>query len=680
MSNNMDCHLYTPLDRSRQEIRLIEIISIEPIICHLITVSLDDNPTFSAISYLWGDAENTERVIVNGIEQAITPSLANALEYVPHHWKREFPQREPSSCRLWADALCINQNDDLEKGHQVQLMKSIYSSAELVFSCLDIDAQESDIYLAFETCEMMARYALQRGLVRQAHDFDFVPTKEQAQDLAWLLKHPFLAEDYPIGSQKCNEAEKAMFQTLTLRYWERAWIFQETVLAKRLLVIHKVSSISLEVLLQVQSCVEIIEEMASKSKQTNSDFLFWSSYFRTCQPLRNIDWARSCVHNVVDIRESILQSMRSAAFLFVGDRDAKNPKDHVYSLLGITNFSIEPDYTNRTSVASVYSDLWAKMLESRQPASCFPLCFLSGGGLFLQDQSQPYELPSWVYNFPRMFISYKVPNFLFRGLSHGNYVSPEEWDNLETAVVRGNSLVCSAAFITTLGCTSTALDSSQNAWPKFVSSVLSMIYQPMNSSEPPHPLWKLARTFGAEDLEVDIWEAPEVIRLIRIFQYLLFLNQVPVDGDGTADGQAVDKAEAVAEEILHKLTEDVLKQENEQSQQDSTFRDCQELVSRIKDSQSFWEDIDNGKVNWDVKFFLQSEPRVCLTENGEFVVIPRMAEKGDQVVLVPGHWQLSLIRKVEDHFVYIGDCWPSRSLDELAEQARTAKMERIEIR
>ncbi len=34
---------------------------------------------------------------------------------------------------LWADAICINQKDELEKSHQIVLMEDIYAQAESVY-------------------------------------------------------------------------------------------------------------------------------------------------------------------------------------------------------------------------------------------------------------------------------------------------------------------------------------------------------------------------------------------------------------------------------------------------------------------------------------------------------------------------------------------------------------------
>jgi hypothetical protein len=41
--------------------------------------------------------------------------------------------------RLWTDAICINQQDLDERGHQVQLMGSIYRNAHMVIVWLGTD-------------------------------------------------------------------------------------------------------------------------------------------------------------------------------------------------------------------------------------------------------------------------------------------------------------------------------------------------------------------------------------------------------------------------------------------------------------------------------------------------------------------------------------------------------------
>ena len=87
-------------------------------------------PCYEAISYVWGDATMKEVIICDGKTLWITSSLANALRSV----------RLPTKVRvLWADGICINQDDIKERGHQVILMAAIYSAAHQVLCWLGND-------------------------------------------------------------------------------------------------------------------------------------------------------------------------------------------------------------------------------------------------------------------------------------------------------------------------------------------------------------------------------------------------------------------------------------------------------------------------------------------------------------------------------------------------------------
>ncbi|KAJ4024556.1 hypothetical protein NW766_000793 [Fusarium irregulare] len=144
-----DHRLYPPLDRNSGEIRLIEIAPIEPdgtTCCYLHTVTLTPETRYTCLSYVWGDPSITEEIIVNGVRKKITVNLATALKHVKNHWVKigsmSNSGRLSSSFRLWADALCINQDDPLERGHQVRLMADIYSSADMVLAWLSSNDQE----------------------------------------------------------------------------------------------------------------------------------------------------------------------------------------------------------------------------------------------------------------------------------------------------------------------------------------------------------------------------------------------------------------------------------------------------------------------------------------------------------------------------------------------------------
>src|SRR5687768_9455999 len=82
----------------------------DPIRCSLHTVRLEDNPRYEALSYAWGDADDCRPVMVDARVVQVTANLETALRRLRH------PDRDRA---LWVDALCINQQDNDEKSHQV---------------------------------------------------------------------------------------------------------------------------------------------------------------------------------------------------------------------------------------------------------------------------------------------------------------------------------------------------------------------------------------------------------------------------------------------------------------------------------------------------------------------------------------------------------------------------------
>jgi hypothetical protein len=75
---------------------------------------------YTALSYVWGSAEKVETIWVNDKPLKITASLFSALHDL---------RGETRSFILWADGICINQDDDKEKGVQNRLTGRIYAEA-----------------------------------------------------------------------------------------------------------------------------------------------------------------------------------------------------------------------------------------------------------------------------------------------------------------------------------------------------------------------------------------------------------------------------------------------------------------------------------------------------------------------------------------------------------------------
>ena len=75
--------IYSPLDTSRNEIRLLEISPSDDedalIACSLHTASLDDAPFFMPVSYVWGDQSNPQEILVDGKLFHVGQNLAQLL-------------------------------------------------------------------------------------------------------------------------------------------------------------------------------------------------------------------------------------------------------------------------------------------------------------------------------------------------------------------------------------------------------------------------------------------------------------------------------------------------------------------------------------------------------------------------------------------------------------------------
>lgn len=74
---------WLPLSTSDQQIRLLEVASREydpdHINCQLKIVSLQSDPVYEALSYVWGGWDNAQEIMLNGSKHTVTKNLYDAL-------------------------------------------------------------------------------------------------------------------------------------------------------------------------------------------------------------------------------------------------------------------------------------------------------------------------------------------------------------------------------------------------------------------------------------------------------------------------------------------------------------------------------------------------------------------------------------------------------------------------
>ncbi|KAH8882092.1 hypothetical protein GQ53DRAFT_847849 [Thozetella sp. PMI_491] len=132
---------YRPL--APRQIRFFELFEgsgADPLMGKVHYTSLDaiDRGSYQALSYVWGLAPNKLAAFSLDTGEGIvdiTPSLHLAL--------RRF-RRPKGPLWLWVDAICINQDDDMEKTLQLPLMSEIFRNASEVIGWLGPDEDNGE--------------------------------------------------------------------------------------------------------------------------------------------------------------------------------------------------------------------------------------------------------------------------------------------------------------------------------------------------------------------------------------------------------------------------------------------------------------------------------------------------------------------------------------------------------
>ncbi|EME44925.1 hypothetical protein DOTSEDRAFT_70842 [Dothistroma septosporum NZE10] len=139
--------LYNHLNAEARQIRLLTLTASpngngDRIEGTLATHSLDQGPSFDALSYAWGTDTVSDKVSVNGVGITVTRNLYEALCSL-----RISAQGRAS--RIWIDAICINQRDTKERNRQVSLMHQIYTSSNYVHIWLGRSWSTTSSFLSF---------------------------------------------------------------------------------------------------------------------------------------------------------------------------------------------------------------------------------------------------------------------------------------------------------------------------------------------------------------------------------------------------------------------------------------------------------------------------------------------------------------------------------------------------
>ncbi|RDL33032.1 uncharacterized protein BP5553_08471 [Venustampulla echinocandica] len=248
-------NLYTahPLSPNSKCIRIIDIHaptalspSQEPEIIYadLRVIDLESQPSFAALSYVWGAYAPEPHTI--SCSNCKIPVTANCYSALLHLRKRL------GRFTIWIDAICIDQNSDAEKSQQIPLMNRIYSDAKAVYVWLGDGNPATDRAMRYLANAGKLEYFIKNSTSTEEEVFSPRPfaASFSVYTSRWsFTRHPYLFESSASGWRlpafmRIKRFQNAIYATyedledLLSRDWiRRLWTYQEILLANNPIVV-----------------------------------------------------------------------------------------------------------------------------------------------------------------------------------------------------------------------------------------------------------------------------------------------------------------------------------------------------------------------------------------------------------------------------------------------------------
>jgi len=247
---------YTPLQHP-DWIRLLILHPGEfesPIQIDLGQVEGVDDLQYEALSYTWatedGDSRQSSQITCqNGKTLLVTKNCELALRYL---------RKTDLSRFLWVDAICINQEDNRERGHQVERMRDIYANATEVLIWLGESSRElvGPVRPNCVPLEEKCDRSESSSVVSQVDSSDMPSAAVSVSDVFLESLSRMMAEvrqmqrkgQNPTLSSLYRDSESQLYEGMTKgkmtsycvgfwdivhrRWWSRVWVVQEVVVAR----------------------------------------------------------------------------------------------------------------------------------------------------------------------------------------------------------------------------------------------------------------------------------------------------------------------------------------------------------------------------------------------------------------------------------------------------------------
>jgi hypothetical protein len=358
--------------------------------CEIIHVSSlpESQPSYEALSYVWGDANNTTAITVDGRIYQVTINLECALRYL---------RLLDTKRLLWIDAICINQQDEREKETQVRAMAAIYKQSAMVLVWL---GEETDGSIHQDRPPQMPI----------SNVFEIISRVAKGQEIAHL-----------VGDNPWDRWTPSLLDFLRRVWFRRLWIVQETAMTPNPILICGRWSIPWASLygahrrLGATLGFTAYGATSMRAAFQNYDALLncWTAhqYWKDDKAIPAEELARRLIRLLLTLKGNFLCS---------------DERDRLYGILGMVghpelSMQIPIDYQKSASI--VFRDLAVFLVNSRKS-----LDFLVGDRASFNSSNYPGK-PSWVPTW-KSFSTY----------TRGIYVLPYIWTRGEEEEPRSSPL------------------------------------------------------------------------------------------------------------------------------------------------------------------------------------------------------------------------------------------------
>jgi len=306
---------------------------------------------------MWGNAKDVAPIYLDGRKFYVTANCVAALRAIRHATRRK---------TLWVDAICINQSDNIEKGHQVEMMSHIYEKGWVDFLYMGLD--EEQIGLATGFLDKWTLLYNRRQPMRPT-DIAKVHGKE-------------------LGVRDWRET----MNVFTAGVWQRMWIVQELALASDVIVIcgsRRYEWLCLDALAQALLSPLYINRITTEARKG----------INTVQSVTALMAERQDKRVGQPGRDDIL-----SVWADFGYCRCLHPRDKIFALLGIVhpskNLGIRPNYQTTVTDSGLFCQVTRNYISQNQDLMILLYCRCSGNDRKSSPARKDLDtLPTWVPNF-----------------------------------------------------------------------------------------------------------------------------------------------------------------------------------------------------------------------------------------------------------------------------------------